>query len=461
MSGSDFATQAAALDRLIVMLERHAQREQVAAGKLPPALFRPSSGSRWLACHGSTQLALRSPKERKPSHYAQEGTAAHKVAELALIGERQPTEWVDRQVRLDGDAGLEGWFVDAEMAESVQTYLDAGKLWFDEAGGECRPLVEARLSLGALDPTDPFLSEVAGTADHLILDYRNRRIIVRDLKYGKGVRVKASSPQPRLYGLMALVTYDAPPGGWQQVICEIVQPRLPNEDDWVTQITYTPDQLMGFLGEVYDALIAATQPDAPLTPDPTGDYCRWCPAAGQCPALADRALRAGQDAFAQSPLAIVTPNTPVAVPPQAGWTLPDPAGVSPGDLANWLDSEDPIVAWFTAVKQRAAQLSMAGVTVPGWKMVARTSHRRYKNKDEAIAELYKAGLEEADVYAVEKEAPMRTPRQVEERFTGARKKDVKELIEKLTERPAGEPTLVRAGDKREAVGSVFPALAEG
>lgn len=450
----------AALDRLIAMLEQHAQREQPAPGKLPSALFRPSSASRWLACHGSTQLILRAPKERRASRAAQEGTAAHKVAEMALTGERQPHEWVDRMVKFD-DAGVEGWFVDDEMAEKTQFYADGAMKWYDLAQGNIRPLVEARLSLAVLDPGDPFLAEVAGTTDHLLLDYHNARIIDRDFKYGKGVRVKASSPQPLLYGLMALVSYDPPEGGWKEVVCEIVQPRLPNEDDWVTTVTYTADQLMGFLGTVYEALLAATTPDAPLTPDPTGEYCRWCPAAGMCPALADRALRAGQDAFAQAPLMPITPATPVAVPSKQ-MVLPDPAGAgaSVADLATWLDSEEPIVAWFTAVKQRAAQLLTAGVTVPGWKMVPRTGHRRFKDKAEAVKELYAAGLEEADVYAVEREAPLRTPKQMEDRFKGARKKDVVEVIAKLTERPEGEPTLVRAGDKREAVAPAFPALPE-
>ena len=428
-------------------------------------LFRPSSAERWLNCLGSTRLALDVPKGRRSSPAAQEGTAAHFVAEQALRGVRQPEEWTDRMVSVDN--GMDGVFVDAEMAEKVRLYVDGGKKW---RGPGFEERVEGKLTLSPLAPDDPFLAQVGGTADHLILDYVNRRLVVRDLKYGKGVVVNASSKQLKVYLLMALLSYMPPVQGWAMLIAEVTQPRLPREDEWVTEVTYTPDELTAFLGELYQALRDAVMPDAPLR---SGDWCRWCPAAEICPVLANKALAVAQGAFGSVKLvdAIAeTLETRLPAPPvyvstevqaeyasQAGEravVLPDPAGeaIGPDDIAAWLDGRDFVEQWFKAVEQRAVRLLEAGVAIPGWILGTRSTHRRWQDPDAAAAALIAAGADPEKILKIVLPT-LKSPKQVEDAD-----KALKPLVKTLTFNPPGAPALLRDDGERAAKAPVYPAL---
>ena len=51
------------------------------------ALFRPSNASRWMKCPGSVQRIAMAPPEVRTSRYAQEGTAAHTLAEETIKAE--------------------------------------------------------------------------------------------------------------------------------------------------------------------------------------------------------------------------------------------------------------------------------------------------------------------------------------------------------------------------------------
>ncbi|MDA8253733.1 MAG: DUF2800 domain-containing protein [Rhodospirillales bacterium] len=425
-------------ERLAALQARQARRE---------VLFRPSSTERWMACAGSTQLAVGVPADRS-SDYAREGTAAHTVAEQALRGIRQPDEWTDRMVQLD-DGGLHGVFVKAEMVEAVQVYVDEAAKW---RSADCREFVEHRMSLAPLDPDDPLLAQVAGTADHVILDYVCRRIVIRDLKYGVGVPVAPTSPQLRVYGLTALATFPPPEGGWAEVVCEVVQPRLPNEDDRVKSVRYEPVDLLDFLGDVYGALTAAVGDDPPLTPDPTGKWCRRCPAAAQCPALAHRALLAGRDAFGAVPIQ-ATALTPMPPAPRE-IVLPDPAQAAPDDIATWLDSRAAVETFFTAVAQRAVQLISGGTKVPGWKLVSRSGNRVWADPDTAPGALLELGL---TVEAIHTAPKLKSPAQVEKLLPKAKRDAIAEMVT----RPEGSPTLVRADDKRDALTPVFGPVIDG
>ena len=366
------------------------------------------------------------------------------------------------------DDGLDGVFVDAEMAEKVRLYVDGAGKW--RYGGEDE-FVESKQTLAWLLPDDPFLAQVGGTADHVLVDRARRRIIVRDFKYGKGVRVPASSRQLKVYLLMALVSYTPPPGGWEHLVAEVTQPRLPKEEDWVTEVVYTPEELLGFLGELYQALRDAVMPDAPLR---EGAWCRWCPGAQVCPILANQALAAAQSAFGASPLGeaptalTMVPSAPVYVKDEiqaaradaAGEkaiVLPDPASeaVSAADLAKWLEGRELVEQWFTAVEQRAVRLLEAGIKIPGWVLGKRSTHRRWTDPDAAASALLKAG---ATADAIMKITPptLKSPKQVEDATRGP----ARALVKSLTFNPPGVPALLRedAASSRERVAPPFPPL---
>jgi len=119
--------------------DQHALLRELASITGGDAIFRPSSIDRTIGCPGSVVMAARLPKIVRASTNAQiEGSAAHKVAEEALNGIRQPDEWSDRMVRLND---IDGWFVDDEMVDAMS---DA----HDRIADAWRHAAEAALSCG-------------------------------------------------------------------------------------------------------------------------------------------------------------------------------------------------------------------------------------------------------------------------------------------------------------------------
>ena len=410
------------------------------------ALFRPSNASRWIGCPGSVQASLMAPRTEAPSNFALEGSAAHKVAEHALRGERQPHEWMDRMVRLND---RDGWFVDEEMAELMTDYVAFVK---EESVGAEKVFYEKTLSLSPLDWGDPLLAENRGTGDVVVLDPARRRIKIIDLKYGRGVMVSASSPQPKDYGLLALVGNPIP-GGWDEVEVVIAQPRAPHEAERLKRAVYPADGLLNdFLGTLLQAMTRAIEPDPPLI---VGDWCRWCPAAAHCPALRDQALNVARDAFADVPL--FTPSTALPALPtieEAKGRFPNVADLDPSEIATILDLRGLYDAFIEAVEQRAVNVSMASPgAIPGWGLKARDTHRKWKDEAvvvPAVLALGVQGLIEKDFYNVK----LKSPAQVEKMLPKAKRGEIAGLAEK----PQGGLVLVRAEEAQGQVSSAFTAL---
>jgi hypothetical protein len=423
------------------------------------AVFRPSSADRLLGCPGSIILSARMPKiEKRSTPAQQEGTAAHKVAEDALKGIRQPDEYTDRMVQID-DKGRDGWFVDEEMVEGVELYL--GEVYAREEPGTER-FVERRLSLSPLDPSDPLFAQNRGTGDCVVVNRKQRKLSILDLKYGKGHMVRGDSPQLKDYALMTLVSIGME-GGWDEVETVVVQPRARDEDQRIKPVSFAPmDLLDSFLGKLVSAMEEALDPHAPLRP---GDHCMWCPAKAGCPALADRAMHIARDAFAKSPI-IDAGVTALTVPgvllgtidhpkPTASTNvavLPSPLSFDPGELSTLLDRFDLYDGFKQAVQQRAAQVIQAGVVVPGWIVEPRVGNRRFKDEPKVTEEaLLKIGLKPNDIYTDPK---MKSVAQIEK----ALPKIKQGLLAPLVERPLGEPTLKRASASKATPGlTALPA----
>lgn len=428
------------------------------------ALFRPSATERWTHCPGSVSLSVRAPRERKSSSFALEGTAAHTVAKEALTGIRQPDEWTDRMVQLDGE-GMRGHFVDEEMVDGVSFYVDMVRRRQVEG---TQLLVEQFLSLKNLDPSDPIYAENRGTGDAIILWPAKRRISILDLKYGKGVAVHATSPQIRDYALMTAVCHPIP-GGWQEIECVIGQPRAAEERDREKVAYFTPDQLFNdFLGMLLESMDKALLPDPPLNP---GSWCRWCPGSADCPALRDRAVNIARDAFAAVPMLTVSSGMLPLPPPVTGIgqgsnPLPEPVALSVSDIATILERRDLFDAWMTAVERRAVAILTSGGSIPGWKITQRTGNRKWVNAEEAQSILRRVGVSVGEMTTDPK---LRTPKQLEMLLAPEYRWLVKMFEEgdtqpqqnRLVTRELGAITLVKASDTRQALPGVFTPIVDG
>ena len=418
------------------------------------ALFRPSSIDRTIHCPGSVRLIARAPRDRRMTPWIVEGLAAHKVSEDALKGIRQPDEWSDRMVRVD-DEGINGAFVDEEMVDAVGLYLEVVET---DMALDVERLVEVKLNLQPLDPSDPVLGENRGTADCVQIDLARRRIRNYDLKYGKGVMVSAETPQVRNYALMGLVSFAPPPGGWEEIENIIVQPRAADPRQRVKRISFHPNDLLtgGFLSTLTEAMDAALEPDPPLT---SGAWCRWCPAKTICPAYRDQAINLARDTFDPGPsfragdmlgplpteVWVGTVEEPRPATNVYGRVvLPAPTDLDPGEIATILARAPLFEAWIEAVQHRAVSLLDTGTHIPGWKLAQRSGHRRWKDADAAPDALRALGMQTSAMYT---EPKLRSPAQVEKLLPVAKRDSIATLVE----RPLGAVVLVPAESAKPAV----------
>lgn len=430
------------------MTDLHERIAALVAAYEGDALFRPSSADRLMGCPGSIQLGAQAPRERRSSRYAQEGTAAHKVAEQHLTGVRAVDEWTDRMVRLD-DEGLEGVFVDEAMVTGLGMYID--EIERDMAPGT-QAFTEAKLSLGTLDPDDPLLAQNRGTVDRVHLHYESRKVRTFDLKWGQGVMVSATTPQLRNYSLMAIVSY-AVEGGWREVENTVVQPRASDPGQRVKTVTYDPNYLLdSFLGEMYGAMNAAMDPNPPLNP---GTWCRWCRAKPLCPALRRQALDLAslaqpQQAHAGDMLGPLPesvfigtaeePKPRMMAPGQV--VLPAATALDPGHIAVVLSRRHLWDAWIQSVEHQAVALLEQGVDVPGWALDRRSGHRRWKDPDSVQPALTEAGVSIGHMYT---EPKLKSPAQIEKLLPPERRG----IVAGMVERPLGDVILVKADQRRK------------
>lgn len=243
------------------------------------SFYGPSKANMWMSCPGAMAFPQNQVESRQ-SDFADEGTAAHHFASLCLTSGEDAQYFIGISYRVNG----KDWLCDEDMAAGIQVYVDDVR----RRVGAGMLFVEQRVDLQQWLGPDQF-----GTADAIIVDTAQRRIIVEDLKFGRGEKVEAAeNKQLQLYGLGSLAfaeLFAEVEDDWE-VILVISQPRISQEpSSWPT----TVGKLREFGERAGDAVRAAQ--DAILRfagkePDtnwlsPTDKGCRWCAAKAVCPAL--------------------------------------------------------------------------------------------------------------------------------------------------------------------------------
>ena len=371
-----------------------------------------------MACPGSIRLSA--GRERASSSYADEGTAAHQVAEKCLRAERDAAEYVGTKEVVNGAE----WEVTEEMAEAVQVFLD-------EVRAACEPgdtlLIEHQFDLSAIRP------DMFGTNDACVVNPRKRVLHVFDYKHGKGHAVEViGNPQLRYYGLGALLDVGAT--GIDKIVLTIVQPRAPHRDGPVRRETISVLELVEWINDLRAAAQRTEDPDAPLVP---GDHCTFCPAAGVCRALHDKALDSAMADF--SGAAITVPDKRHA------------ETLTPSDLARVLDAADMIDEWLAAVRAHALHLADSGTGVPGYKIVPKRATRKWICPEQVPQALSALGVPAMEMYA---EPKLRSPAQIETvlpKSLGQNAKARAAKLEPLVSRVSSGVNLVRDSDARAGI----------
>lgn len=365
------------------------------------ARLAPSAAHRWSACPGSIRMSV--GIEGKRSVWADEGTAAHTLAEWCLSKGYDPIEWLGGHVdiktgavcgaRPNGPPEQDGCFeVTEEMVESVNLYIETVRSFL---GPEDEVEYEAKLDLRHIPGMD------FGTGDCVIYKPEARHLVIVDLKYGRGVPVDVkSNEQLRAYALGAAKRFHN--RGVRDITTVIVQPRCPHPDGPVRLETIDAVELLEFRLDLVEKAEATMAEDAPLVP---GDHCGFCPAKGVCPALRERVKAAAEYEFGE-------------VPPVGRMT--------PDEMADVLREADLIKTWLKGVEERANEMAHAGTPPTGFKLVATRATRKWRDEKEASAYLRTiVGIDADDAYT---EPKLKSPAQVEKVIGSKRKGEIAELV---------------------------------
>lgn len=380
--------------------EKHAGRAH--------ALLGASGASRWINCPPSARLQETVPD--RGSAFADQGTAAHELAEMMLsqllLG-KDESALIQRFKEVDPH-------YDAEMESAIGYYVEVIAELYNTARARSEDavlLLEERLDFSQWVP-DGF-----GTGDVVII--ADGVLTVADLKFGKGVPVSAlGNSQMRLYALGAYnaysYLYDI-----SEIHMTIVQPRL----DSVSTDTVSVEDLLAWAeGTVKPAAALADKGEGEFK---SGEHCRWCKIKGNCRARADEQMKLIAHEFR------------------------DPALLSIDEIGNILTISEHLAAWAKDVADYAFDQAKSGQAIPGWKLVEGRSNRAISDKEEAMTRLASEDALRIDQY--QKPPELLGIGELEKRIG---KKDLTALIGDLIVKPPGKPVLVVETDKRPALNSV-------
>jgi len=350
------------------------------------------------------------------SAYALEGTVAHEVCEILL------RNWVHTDVKPVPET-IKGVIVDDEMRECAQAYVDYIVTRYNTFDDEID--IEQRFSLPSLHP------DFFGTADCVIYKPEERRLIVIDFKYGRGIPVEAKdNPQLRYYALGAAMKKHN--RGVSVVETVIVQPRCPHPDGPIRSDEISALELMDWSADLVAAAKRTEEPDAPLVP---GDWCKFCPAAATCPAMREQALKAAQADFAED----------------GTLHLSDPLSYAPKQVWDMLPQIDLIEDWCRRVREFAHHEAEAGRCDPRWKLVGNRPTAKFKDKETAEAWLIKQGCKKDDLYT---EPELKSPAQcraVYRKVVGISDEKAKVRIAEIVETKSSGTVLAPIDDPRPPV----------
>jgi hypothetical protein len=366
------------------------------------AILSPSGASRWLACTPSARLEQNYPDRSNDA--ADEGTAAHKLAEIELsymFGKITAHEY---RTKRNAFTKSSKWYC-AEMQNYVDDFCAFVEEAFNSAGEDAQIFLEIELNLNSWVP------EGFGTGDVIIVSATIAILI--DLKYGKGVAVSAiENKQLRLYALGVLFHYGLT-FGFKRIEMTIYQPRIDN---------ITTDQMTVIDLERWAE--AVLKPRAKLAfagegEFEVGSHCGFCRAAPECRALAEENLRICGSEFQSTELLL------------------------PSEISDILTAAGRIRSWLNSVEHNALVAALNGKKWPGFKVVEGRSSRSWADKSVVESLLSLAFgfsddqiFEPAELFSVAKI----------EKLIG--KKKMPNAILKLVNKSNGKPALVPESDKR-------------
>lgn len=346
------------------------------------------------------------------SSYANEGTAAHQLAQDCLERGIEAYDLIGTVYDVD-DELIE---VTLDMARHIQTgYVDPVLAM---AAGH-RLMVEQKLPLAGVTGED---SE--GTADAVIL--KDRAITIVDLKYGMGVKIDAQdNDQLMAYALAAIHAYEAATGPVDHVDLVIMQPRLNHVSEWRASrfdLEAFGVRLSIMIDKIEHGLVRK---------EPGEVQCKWCANAPSCDALSASVFEACDLDFED-----LTGES-------------EPKMMDNFELAKKLSAIGMIKTWIGAVEEESRKRLLSGQQVPGFKVVeGRKGARKWVDAAEVEELMRQMRLKRDAMF----KTSLVSPTDVEKLYKAKKLGPTqwRKLADMMSQAP-GAPTIAPESDPRNAL----------
>lgn len=375
------------------------------------AFLSASSAHRWTRCEVAPYREAVLPDETNP--YAEEGTKAHELLELALKSKKPASAFKD---------------FSEDMQERVQETLDLVGQYPPE-----NVLSECRLDISWITGEEG----ACGTADVIVI--HGDTLIVIDLKYGRGEVDAVDNEQLLIYGAAALREFDLT-GDIKHVKLIISQPKLDAAKQWELSLEELKTKIPDISAHA-KRILAAKGGDQYLHATPGDKQCFFCKAKGSCPDYRASTVSIVADDFVDLDKEDELLNK-VKIAEQRIVNSDD------RHLAECLNAVEFIESWCKGVRQEVERRLRADTfSDPRWKLVqGRGGNRKIFDIDAVIDIAKEHGVPDDDIY----EKSLLSPAQLEKKHKKTNPVFWAK-VEQLIARPDGKPIMVPASDERPAV----------
>ena len=349
--------------------------------------IRPSGIARTIACPASVRLSAQVPYVES-GEAAKIGTAIHALAEHCYQRDLDPMWFVGKV--------YESILMTQENCDFAQQHLKA--IWdIEEELGKGTVQVEKFLPY-----QESPAYKIGGTADVIGISNEKRKLIIADLKTGRGY-VDAESDQLKLYSLAAMES-----GGLYQDIDTIELWIIQPHHGEVRKHTMTTQELVDWEHYILTPAIENVLNPA-FPPVPSDSACQYCSAKTICPAQANM-------------VEVVHSAPPVEV-------------LTEEQISVLLTKFDMVEDYIKAVRDHALKRMEKGAVIAGWQLAPKRALRSWTSEEEAMKHLMFLGMGIKEITKTE----LITPAQAENLLP----KGLKESIEPLTSRISSGLTLAR------------------
>jgi hypothetical protein len=349
--------------------------------------IRPSGIGRTIACPASVRLISQVPYQES-GEAAKIGTAIHALAEHCYKTISDPMKFIGKV--------YEGILMTEENCDFAQQHLQA--IWdIEEELGNGTVSVEQFLPY-----QESPVYKIGGTADVIGISKEKHKLIIADLKTGRGY-VDAESEQLKLYSLAAMES-----GGLYQDIDTIELWIIQPHHGEVRKHTMTTQELVDWEHYILTPAIENVLNPA-FPPVPSDSACQYCAAKTICPAQANM-------------VEVVVAAPPVEV-------------LTEEQISVLLTKFDMVEDYIKAVRDHALKRMEKGAVIAGWQLAPKRALRSWTSEDEAMKHLMFLGMGIKEITKTE----LITPAQAEKLLP----KGLKESIEPLTSRISSGLTLAR------------------